>query len=430
MKNKINKIHWLDALFVLLNIAAGRGNYLLYYVLGVSKATWVAAFVILVDIVYVFLRFKNKSFIKHRHNPILVYLIFILLSYNILNVTMHGGTSIYIFEILLIDVLFYVFLSRLYYSVNFEESSSYQFVKYASAGYICIALISVIGVFISFVLLQMGFNHDETIAVDFMESNIDDGLYYVRSFFTINYITNNIRLPFFQDFGYLCGLFHEPHVLAYGVFPGLILLFGLTERKIYRFFVVISMVLIILFTVSATNILVSLVCLVVFIFVKARRNFISALIISLVIGLIVVLYVNYDNTVMNFVLERLDSDNSSQQTSKDLLLFAFTPKTLIGTDFFSTSYVKGGRGNQDIGFVVFFMFIVFLIKYFHNIIKLLRINRTDSLTIGIASLYFILHSLKIGMSMFMQTLPVLIIFLQFIVLDYYGRNKVTRRHLQ
>ena len=428
MKYEFNKTNIIDFLVVLLNIAAGRGNYLLYFVLNVSKATWVAAFVLLIDIVYVTLRFKNNVVMKHNHIPVLIYIIFILLLYNILNVTLHGGTSIYILEILLIDILFYIILSRLYNSVNLRDVYSHNFIKYVSAGYIGITLISVVGVFISFVLLQMGYNNEETIAVDFMEANMEDGLYYVRSFFTVNYVTYNIRLPFFQDFGYLCGLFHEPHVFAYGVFPGLILLLGFTKNKMYRFFAVVSMVLVILFTVSATNILVSFVCLVVFIFVKAQKNIINALLITLVIGIIVVWYINYDNTVLNFVLERLDSDNSSQQTSKDLLLFALTPKTLFGTDFFSTSFIKGSGNNQDIGLVVFSFFLVFLIKYFHNVIKLLRTNTPESLTIGIASLYYILHSLKIGMSMFTQTLPILLIYLQFVVLNHYGRNKVAKRY--
>lgn len=431
MKNKKGTLFLVDTIIVLLNIAGGRGNYLLYFLLGISKATWVVAFVLTVDLLYLIVRFgRTKTRVNHK-KALPIYLIIVLLLYNILNVMLHGGSSIYVLELLLLDILFFIILIKIYSCLlnNDKTKSPISLIKYISSGYIWLSLMSIIGVVISFTMMQIGYNNNVPIYADFMESNTENGCYYVRSFLSVNYITANIRLPFFQDFGYLCGLFHEPHILTYGVYPALIILLGLATKNITRVIIVFLMVSMTLFSISVTNILVALVCLVVFLIIQFRRNIIGAIILAIFIGAILMWYVNYDDTVLNFVLERIDSDNSSQQASKDLLTFAFSPRSLLGTDFLSTTYVKEGVRNQDIGYIAFFFFVTYLLLYARNLIKLLRIPKIESLTIGIASLYFILHSLKIGMTMFIQTVSVLIIFLQIIVIEYYGRNKTFRRSI-
>lgn len=330
-------------------------------------------------------------------------------------------------EFLLQAALFSIILLKI--SSSLLRDPIDEQIRRLSNGYVWISLFSLVGVIVSFILLMLfGGGPRTPIVADFLTSNASKGADYVWSYLSINiYDPTVIRVPFFQDYGVLCGLFHEPHIFTLNLFPCLILLFGFSNRLLTKILIVVSSISTVLFAGSATNIIVVGICLLVYFFFNFKKAFIKS---SFIIALIVVLgvyYVSLDDTLFEFVLDRLNPDNSSQQYSWALLEFAFTPKTLFGTGFLDTSVVEdimyNGYSSSDVGLIPFLFYLVFLLGYIWNTGKLLLSKEKTAFTIGMASLYYILHSAKVGMTIMIQTLPILIVFLQAVTLINYGRIK-------
>lgn len=429
MRNK-KPYFLLDSLVVLLNIAGGRGNFLLFKLLHTPKTMVVIAFVLFIDIVYLFIRpGKISRVVSGSKNMIPLYMIIALLFIN----PLYASSSFLMgLEFLLQSVLFTIILLKISSSV-LRDSVDEQ-IHRLSNGYVLISLFSLIGVIVSFVLLLLfGGGNRVPIDADFLNSNASKGADYVWSYLSIIiYDPTEIRVPFFQDNGVLCGLFHEPHIFTLNLFPCLILLLGFANRPLIKILIVVSSILTVFFAGSATNIIVVGICLLVYFLLNFKKAFIKTSFLLALIVFFVVYYISIDNTLFEFVLDRMNSDNTSQQYSLALLEFAFTPKTLFGTGFLDTSVVEdlmyNSYSSSDVGLIPFVLYLVFLIGYIWNTGRLLLSKEKVAFTIGMASLYYILHSAKVGMTIMIQTLPILIVFLQVVTLIFYGRVKVFKRN--
>lgn len=359
-----------------------------------------------------------------------IYIALILLAYNTLNVFLHNGNYVPVFEYFLLVFLFSIILGSVCKSLSKNPLPLKSKIYILSKGYIWVSLLSITGAFLSFFLLVLGFKSYEAIEADFLSSNIENGAWYYRSFLSVNSAESILRVPFFQDFGILCGLFHEPHVFAYNAFPCIFLLYGFTNRNhhLMKGLLITTGVLVILFSGSTTNILALAGTLLILFLIKVRSNFFEVIISVVLVLLLVIYYIGRDGTLYEFVLGRLAADNYSQQFSVSLLEFAFTPKTVFGSDFMATDFVSGST-SQDVGFIPFFLNISFLVFYLKNTILLLKKGDQLSLFVSLASIYFILHSLKVGMTMYIQTPYVFLVFLQSFILCNYGRIKTTKSSL-
>lgn len=424
MRTKKPPLFW-DSLIVLCNMAGARGNILLYWLTGFSTITMVTLAVVCIDVFYIFIRFSRKSSKKKIKFPPAVILIFCILVINGINALLDGDSIFFLIEYLAFAVLFSYILGRLsseYIVYHFTDSPILL-----SRGYIYESLISIVGVIISFILLLFIGPRKVPIDVDFLRSNMDAGAMYYRSYFSVIIETFTLRVPFFQNQGILCGLFHEPHILTQNIFPCFILMLGISRKKIQKWAVVITAILMILFTGSATNIIVTAICLVAFSILNIRAHKIGTIFGLVIIVLAGMLYVSYDDTLFQFFLGRLDSDNYSQNYSMALLKWAFSPRTLLGSNFLSTEYVEDVMFSsiiKDVGFVPCILNTAFLLLYIKNIIKLVATKDNMAKAVAFASLYYILHSAKIGMTMYMQTLPIMLVFLQTIVLNKFSNGRV------
>lgn len=421
MRNWNKLRYFIDSLIILLNIAGARGNYLPYFLFNMDRGIWVDAVIIIIDLIY--LAFRMGDLLRRKRQPYTtpVLIAIILVAYNTLNVFISGGNYIPYFEFLIILTLFSMILSVICSGFRGTPIPLYDQVKQVSRGYIWISMFSILGVVVSFILLEMGFTSYEPVSADFLESNIESGATYCRSFFSINSIDTILRVPFFQDFGILSGLFHEPHIFAYNAFPCLFLLMGLYNKGISKIIWIVLSVLVVLFSGSTTNILSLAICLLVFYFLRVRSNFVLTTFGVILMVAVVYLYIGYDDTLYEFVLGRLETDNNSQTYSRSLLEFAFTPKSFFGTDFLTTSYITSSSQAQDVGFIPFFMNIVFMILYLRNVYLLFKKEDNLCFFIAMSSLYFIIHSLKIGMTMYIHTPYIFLVYLQSLALSYYGR---------
>lgn len=427
--NMKKEFTFIDILVVLLNIAAGRGNILLYWILGTTQGVWVYISVILLDVIYLMFRGNGVS-IRGIRNITSVSFFLIILCVHFLSFLFNNfGSPVSSLIRLVLALLFTLILFSQTYRLLHSKDDFTTSVSHFSQGYIILSLISIVGVILSFILLNLGVDSGHPIEADFLTANIERGTTtYTRCFLSVNLISFDLRVPFFQDNGILCGLFHEPHIFALNVFPCLILLLGFVNKKWKTMLIVILAILCILFSGSTTNILVVASCLVLYGIISFRRSFIGVLLGALFVFGLVYWYYTYDDTLFQVMSSRMDTEGTSQNYSKDLLSFAFTPKTLFGTDFLSSAYVTSTTRTEDVGYIPFFLNLGFLFFYLKNIVQLLRTKEKIAIAVGIASFYYIIHSAKNGMSMYLQTLPIFLIFLQAIALYYYGRIRTVKKN--
>lgn len=431
---KKNNTHYiLDGLMVLLNLAAARGNVLLYWIFGFTQLSHVLVFVIAIDIIYLVIRFAgvrvSKGFeLSLSFAPF--YFTVALLVVNFYNAMKEGAGLVLYLSLVLLVLLFGVILVRLKKCYIDDDKKLLS----VSKGYIWLSYISIGGMFISFLLdLLLGL-HQAPISADFLQSNIDNGSTYYRSFFSMLLQDVEIRVPFFHQFGIFTGLFHEPQAVAHQIFPFFILMLGLSNSRRRHVLVITSALVFMLFTLSVTNLLVIAVCITVFFLIKSRYNLFGSIVAvgAILVGVLLFFRMDSSGTATDFIMGRLDADNGSQLYSISMIAWTFSPHTLLGNDFLNTEYVFdilsfGGVSQSDVGFIPCILFIGYLLSFLANTIRLILINNKQARAVGFASLYFILHGLKIGMPMLIQTLPILLIVLQIIALQLYGGVSTSKK---
>ena len=426
-KNKI--IYFFDALIVLLNIATGRGNILLYWLTGLGSSGHIQALVIFFDIVYLLLRtkgLKGKTYVKV---PSAAILMFVILLVNLLNIIIEGKTNPLAQTIHIVLCTLFIMILHKISNEYLSKPNRDLAPQMLSKGYVWLTFLSVAGIILSFVLMHVLGPRMDPVSADFLEANIDKGETYYRSYFSMNMFVLFGRVPFFQDYGMLCGLYHEPHTLAMGIFPCLILLLGFAKNNRMRWFLAIISALMILFAGSATNILVVAGCLLLYFIVNSKNNFWGTIVTAIVVVVAVVIYSRVDTTLLDFVYGRLDADSGSQQYSVSNLEWTFSPKTLMGSNFFATSYVKelmdSATITKDVGYIPMILYIIFLFCYLKDTIKLILSKNSVGMAVGFASLYLIAHSAKICMTLFGQTLPLLMIYLQALTLKLLWKKQAS-----
>ena len=129
------------------------------------------------------------------------------------------------------NLTFYFILHNLFtnYKINFDIKTSLWLIL---RGYVYLSLISVVGVVIVFLLIKMfGFIpniNDIGETMNLFESNLRDPnfKYYFPYNLSVLMEYNEIRLPFFQEYGILTGLYHEPHIMTFLITPSYFILLG------------------------------------------------------------------------------------------------------------------------------------------------------------------------------------------------------------
>lgn len=424
MKKTIQTLTFLDTLIVVLNIAAGRGNFLLLGLLHLHSTMVVCFLTIFIDVVYILVRFGGIS--SNLKFPSGVYYCELLLFYNYFHMMSIGKGSMTSLGYFLLLLSFSIILSQQIAVLRKSNISINEGLRQLSKGYLWISLFSIIGIILSFILLNIHETQGVLVNADYLSAHEENGLEHFWKYFTLSSPNSFVRVPFFQDFGILTGLFHEPHILTLNVFPCLILLLWYADNLLKRSVVIVFAILMMFFSGSTTNILVVGVCLLLYFSLHFKKHFFGIIITVAVIAFGVYFYYQLDDTLFLVVSGRLDVDHNSQQVSRNLLEFAFTPRTLFGSNILETTYAYGEMSNDDVGFIAFFLNICFLIAYGINIIKLLFRKDRLSEVVAFASLYYILHSAKVGLTMYIQTLPILLVFLQYYLLSN-GRNSVNRK---
>ena len=322
----------------------------------------------------------------------------------------------------MLNFSFYLFLYNIYLKYR-ETESKWHSIWYIVRGYVWLGVLGVISAIFLLILMKFGLNPLKTPVVndyyDLFKANVEvlGHTYYYPYYISVLLVSESIlvKLPFFTDYGIICGIFHEPHVITFIVFPVLFILWAYTKNKFLNSFFLMIWMLILLMEFSTTNILAFGISLLVYFCVeKDKRKF---LFLVGLIALYIFLYIGIDNTELFIVADKLAGDDTN---SRDYTLgtigFAFAPETLLGSNFMDNDYLYSysSAGRRDVGYIQFFLNIVFLMLFIIRLVKVIMFSKTFRL-IGIAVLYFFVHSAKTAMVTYTSPQLLLMMFLLFVI---------------
>lgn len=244
-----------------------------------------------------------------------------------------------------------------------------------------------------------------------------DVIYYFPAYLSIvspspSVFLSGLNLPTFS------GLSHEPQAMFYAIFPAVFLFlykFRNTkniEIKILIFFLIISIM-----TTSLTAVLCFAFTFLIHLFWRfkqgGQRKYAVGTVLLIVIGLIIFIESNMNTKFQSFMLEKtnFDADYSSGSYSLSLLTYIFSPTSFFGEGIFGSTADQASKMSINCGYISSCFMILFFITFLITTMKNIFSKRLLCHSIGLACLYFILHSLKYGIALFNSTYVFFIVFL-------------------
>lgn len=403
----------IDSLIILLNISNSYSiiPYLLFFQYKRGVNTLI---IILINIVYLLIRHNKNIKIPFKHPLFVIY--FILNSINAYSAYETRTAFVMPPLYLLCNTLFYIILYNCYTYYKRVGIGEKKTIWLLCRGYIWICAICIISISILFILIKAGVSPYSNLfndRMDLFEDNVNTlGHTYYYPFYTSVLLVSkslSLKLPFFCEYGTICGIYFEPHIVTFMLCPALFLLWAYIKRTMYRVGLFFMWLFIILISCSTTNILCFTCCLLLlFLYTKKGR---IALIPILYILVFAIFMIGLENTELFFIVKKLDG-SSSMQYSENTMLFAFEPRTLLGTNFMSNGYLTEISTNpKDVGYIPCFLNILFLIVAYAKLLNKFFCKNTYYILLSCMILYFFLHSMKIAMVSYSLSFLMLIIFL-------------------
>lgn len=387
-----------------------------------------AIIITLLTITYTIFRFKPSLFIK-GHSAFKIYVCLHLLCCVAAYFTNTGFSSAIVY--LLSNVSFF-YLLYCVYRYNYKTGGNKVAIISVIKPYFVIVSITLLGCAVMFTLLKMGFNpmkNDISFKYDLFSDNATKFLanYYYPLYISIVETNSiDIRLPFFQDTGFITGIYHEPHIMTFMTFPALFLmLFLFREKKRFQWVVVVLYVLQLCLAGSTTNIAAFLICVIVFLLYTFKSSLSKSIGLLLFLLLCVIVVVStIDLTLFDFIFKKIES--GSMTYSMSTIDFALKPRTIFGTSFFNLGYLNVGSeaARMDVGYVPFIMNILFLITCIYYMAKLFKSKSKFKLAVLLTCVYFFAHSAKVAMVTYSLTMLIYVIFLAFITTQLSDKEEI------
>lgn len=406
-----NKI-LLDSFLIFLNLSTS--STIIPYILCFQYHRFICGLIIvLIDLIYIACRFR-KLYVLRREPLFYVYVILNLVNLMAAYITDTGWYAALAY--LTLNSVFYYLLFCIYktYIQVFSVEDTY---RNMIRGYWVLVMICVVSCIILFVLMKVGVNlyvNSVNTTFDLFKTNYENlgSNYYFPYCLGILLDTPDLRIPFFQDDGIITGIFHEPHCLTFMIFPAFFLMLYYAKSTMIRLMCFFVYLFILLISGSTTNILALIGCFVVYILYNAKGNIIKCFfILFATIILVNILFIYIDTSNLQFILNKLDS--SSMGYSQVTLEFAITPKTLLGTSFYDVSEVSsfGNANNMDVGYINFFLNILYLLICIFYLFRLFISTKIIKLAYLLFGCYFFFHSMKVAMPTYSYTMLTFITFL-------------------
>jgi hypothetical protein len=420
--NRKQLILLFDSLLILLNIS--NTYTILPFLILTNKLTTNSLIIFTLNVIYIIFRFGKNIKIPKRDTLFFLYVLITLLNFILCPLT---NTCIIGFIVLVsVCISFYILLFNLFNKylneLNLETSLALLF-----RGYLWLCFYALfIALFFLFIIEVLNFNPlinpISFNRIDIIEDNIvrTRSNYYFPFNLSMILVTTYERIPFLHKYGSITGIFHEPHTMTFLIFPSFFILYTKYKRILTRTLLLIIFSIFVLMAASAMNIFSIILTLLIALSVKYKK--LSLLIIFAFIYLIIHIF-TIDNPLIDFIKFKLES--GSKDYSMFTLEYAFSPKTIIGTNFFDTSRAKlyGSSVDQyyNVGYVIFILNILFL-SVFIKKIKDLVLSKVESIKyVGLFALYFFIHSTKLAMTTYSLSFLIFVMF----IITIYHRNIYT-----
>lgn len=418
LKRKDNKLYaWIDAFLLFINLSTSYS--IIPYLLLTGNRYINAIIISTVTLLYIIFRFGKLMPLK-GHKAFKVYLCLHILCCVSALFTNTGVSSALVY--LYSNVVFYYLLHCVYQKkrslVGYENA-----IKTLIKPYFALTLITLIGSSLLFFLTKTGMSpmvNDVSHRYDLFADNVDKFFttyYYPHYLSIISVGSGDLRIPFFQESGFITGLYHEPHCMVFMTFPALpLMLYYSKGNKMKTVMVVTLYIIQLCLAGSTTNIASLLCCFVVYLLYVFKTDLAKTfgLLVALGFSAIIIL-TKVDLSIFDFIFNKLES--GSMTYSMSTIDFAVKPRTLFGTSFFNLSYLHSAADAQrmDVGFIPFVLNIVFLGINFLCLIRLFGSNSKFKLVVLLFSTYFFAHSAKVAMVAYSLTMLMYIVFLLTIV---------------
>lgn len=414
------KLHILDSIIILLNISATYS--IIPYILFTSNRGYNNLILFFIDIIYLTIRFNFNKLPKH----LLFYSYTLIFLLNAIFSLITSSFAYGLFSNLALNITFYLIL---FYMFN-EYSKEYSYEKSVwliSRGYIwlsiyCVIVIWIMFIIITFINVNPFINNIES-KMDLFKNNVESfggnkSTYYFPYNISIFYRSSDIRIPFLQQYGFITGIYHEPHIVSFLITPAFFILLHYVKAKWGKICAIIGFSFVLLISASTMNIISLLICYVIYLVIKYGKN------IFLFIGIItfnIAIILSLNKNLYEFILLKLKSE--SKDYSIQLIQFAISPKTILGTNFLDLSYLENLQTkNYDVGYIIFALNISFLFVCYFKLFYILKNSKTRF--VGFAILFFFLHSAKLAMSTYLFTTLIFFIFLLHISFMEIKKNKI------
>lgn len=359
------------------------------------------------------LRYHKSIKIPFNHPLFIIY--FVL---NFINVcSAYFTDSKYIMPVvyLFCNTLFYIILYNCYVCCK-KTYAIKKTIWMLCRGYIWICVICLLSAISLFILIKTGVSPYTNLIndrMDLFEDNVvsTGHTYYFPYFSSILLVplTPLFRLPFFTEYGVICGIYFEPHILTFMLCPALFVLWAYVKDVWRRIGLFIIWLLIILMASSTTNILSVLCCFfILLLYNKGGRVLLIPIMYTLAL---VIFIVGLENTELFFIADKMDG-SSSMEYSQNTMLYAFEPTTLFGYNFMSNSYLyEASTHPKDVGYIPCFLNLLFLSIAYLKLFKCFFTKDCYKVLMSCAILYFFLHSMKIAMVSYSLSFLMFIMFL-------------------
>ena len=229
--------------------------------------------------------------------------------------------------------------------------------------------------------------------IDFYSGDFN---YYFPLYLTI--VASYVRdVGVFGAFGAFTGLSYEPHLA--GFFMGPAFFMGIYFTKNYntyqKYAVWVSFIIFFLIATSLTNLLAISFVLCTYLMIRSIKS-IGMLIkifvaLNIVLWTVVVFFADYVDLFWTFVEYKFQS--RSNEESSGFIKYMLSPNEILGDGIFNFPIVTQSRDVDDVGFIGTLFFVVIYAILIFSIIYLLIKNK-GYYWLGLAILYFVIHSLK------------------------------------
>lgn len=214
---------------------------------------------------------------------------------------------------------------------------------------------------------------------------------------------------FFMDTAIFSGISHEPHIATYLMTPALFMMYGIKTISVNKK-IIFSAIFFVFFLIasSLTNLLVLVTIGVIYLLKLSlvnKRAISTLFIVSILV--IVAMTTSFEALGLNNILLKINNSGGSKDYSLHFINYILTPATIWGDGVFNVPYPYAKVDN--IGFI--FSVLIILFYAFGYLASAKAIFQSNKLLqfVGLATLYFFLHSLKIIQLIFIYPFTVFIL---------------------